>query len=89
MSSDGRLRVMMDPLFQRPRHGEVPIGKSKHEQRSSADFLIGFVDVLCFSAAMYDRNDMEQRDMADADGSSRITSNGSSVSDQPRNTVFK
>ena len=40
LSSDGRLRVVMDPLFQRPRHGEVPIGQSKQMQRSSADFLI-------------------------------------------------
>ena len=40
LSSDGRLRVVMDPLFQRPRHGEVPIGQSKQRQGSSADFLI-------------------------------------------------
>ena len=89
LSSDGRLKVMMDPLFQRPRHGEVPIGKSKQEQRSSADFWIWFSVALCFSVAKFDRNDMEQRDMADADGSSRITSIGSSVSDQPRSPVFK
>ena len=89
LSSDGRLTMMIDPLFQRPRHGEVPIGTSKHEHRSSADFLICFSDALRFSVALYDRNDMEQRGMADADGSSRITSIGSSMSDQPRNTVFK
>ena len=40
LSSDGRLRVVMDPLFQRPRHWEVPIGQSKQRQRSSADSLI-------------------------------------------------
>ena len=40
LSSDGRLRVVMDPLFPRPRHGGVPIGQSKQRQGSSADFLI-------------------------------------------------
>ena len=89
LSSDGRLRVMMDPLFQRPRHGEVPIGTSKQEHGSSAYFSICFSDALYISVTLYERNDMQQRDMADADGYTRITSNGSSISDQPRSTVFK
>ena len=80
---------MMDPLFQRPRHGEVPIGQSKQRQGSSADFLICFSDVLWKHVAKYERKDMEQQDMADADGSSRITRIRSSVSDQPRSPVFK